>query len=124
MKFGITKMMNWTQLNSQEGLEEIKTLSFQQPVMIFKHSTRCSISSTALNRLERSWNVSEMQGIKAFFLDLITYRPISNQIANDFKVEHESPQLLLIRNGACVYHNSHMGISYTELKKQLETIKV
>ncbi|MEQ9288789.1 MAG: bacillithiol system redox-active protein YtxJ [Cyclobacteriaceae bacterium] len=111
--------MNWNELSSMATLEEIKSKSFTQPVVIYKHSTRCSISSMALNRLERSWNAQEMEGTTIYFLDLIAHRDISNEIAQLFDVQHESPQVLLISGGECVYHASHMGISYRELKGQL-----
>lgn len=112
-------IMEWQELKEEQQLNHIKDLSSGEPVVIFKHSTRCSISSTALNRLERSWKPEEVNGIKPFYLDLISFRNISNKIEDVFKVRHESPQLLIIKNGNCVYHASHMGINYEEIKKQL-----
>jgi bacillithiol system protein YtxJ len=113
--------MNWNQLNSAETLQEIQNnISHEQPVLIFKHSTRCSVSSMALDRLERNWNEQEMQNVKPYFLDLIQHRDISNQIAEVFGIPHESPQVLLIKDGKVVYDNSHMGISYQEIKKSIE----
>jgi len=74
-----------------------------------------------LDRLERNWNVQEMDAqVKAYFLDLISYRQISHQIAALFEVEHESPQVLIIRNGASVYDRSHMEIDYQEIR---DTVK-
>lgn len=110
--------MNWKKLETETALAEIKALSEKQPVIIFKHSTRCSVSSMALNRLERNWDQDEMQTVQPYFLDLLSYRNISNKIAEIFGVPHESPQILLIENGKCVYHSSHMGISYDILKKE------
>ncbi|MFY0627950.1 MAG: bacillithiol system redox-active protein YtxJ [Reichenbachiella sp.] len=112
--------MNWKELESNTQLQDIKKESAQQPVLIFKHSTRCSVSSMALNRLERSWNPEELEGLKIYYLDLIQHRDISNQIAHDFDVPHESPQVLIISDEKCVYHNSHMGISYHEVKRIFE----
>lgn len=109
--------MNWNTLNSPAGLDELIEASNTQPILILKHSTRCSISSMALGRLERSWNEAEMQGLKPYYLDLIAYRPISNQIAERFGIQHESPQVLVIEKGECIYTASHMGINYQELKK-------
>ena len=109
--------MDWNTIQSAEDIEEIKKASESGRVLIFKHSTRCSISSMALNRLERAWKPAETQGLQPFFLDLIAKRPISAQIADEFGVRHESPQVLVIENGKCIYDNSHMGISYNELKK-------
>lgn len=111
--------MNWEKLNEADQLDEIKKVSSEHPVVIFKHSTRCSISSTALSRLERSWNNDEMKEVKAYFLDLLNHRDISSEIAEEFGVKHESPQLLVIKDGKCIYHSNHMGISYSEVTKQV-----
>ncbi|WMN12559.1 bacillithiol system redox-active protein YtxJ [Marivirga salinae] len=108
--------MNWNRLDSKETLDKIIEDSNENPIVIFKHSTSCSISAMALNRLERSWNESEMAEVKAYYLDLISYRDISNTVAEIFGVMHQSPQVLLIKNGECVYDDSHMGISYQNLK--------
>jgi bacillithiol system protein YtxJ len=105
--------MNWNQLTSALQVDEIIHASHEKPVVIFKHSTRCSISSTALARLERAWDANE---IHAFYLDLIAYRPISGLIAEKFNVEHQSPQVLVIHNGNCVYSATHWDISMDELK--------
>lgn len=108
--------MNWITLNSESQLEEIRTVSAQEPVVIFKHSTRCAISAMVKSRLERD---GAPQGLNFYYLDLIRHRSISNRIADEYAVEHESPQVLLIRNGACVYDESHSGISMEELRGQL-----
>lgn len=109
--------MNWNNLQEEQELEKIKEISASQPVLIFKHSTRCSISATALNRLERSWKEADMKNVRPYLLDLISYRSISNKIADTFQVQHESPQVLVIRDGKCTYHASHLGIQYDELVK-------
>lgn len=111
--------MNWINLTNIDQINEIIELSQQEPVLIFKHSTRCSISSTALNRLERAWN---LENSKAYYLDLISYRPISLEIANRFDVEHQSPQVLIIKNGECVYHESHWDISFDQMLPIFEEI--
>jgi bacillithiol system protein YtxJ len=107
----------WQQLTQAEMLKEVIEASQNQKVLLFKHSTRCSISASALNRLERTWNQEEMTHLKPYFLDLIQYRNISNQIAQDFGVEHQSPQVIIISEGKAIYDNSHMGIDYTEIKE-------
>ncbi len=114
--------MNWIPLTQEAQLQEIVGLSHLQPVVIFKHSTRCSISGTALSRLERHWKDSEMAGVKPYHLDLIAHRPVSNRIAQVFGVEHQSPQLLLIREGECVFNASHLDISYNDLKQRLAEV--
>lgn len=109
--------MNWIPLRSQDELEQIITLSKDQPQVIFKHSTRCSISSVAKSRLERA---SAPQHAAFYYLDLLSHRSLSNSIAERFSVEHESPQILVIKNGKCVYDESHMGIDMEEIKDQFE----
>ena len=104
--------MNWIRLDSEEQLNEIKARSANIPQVIFKHSTSCSISSMALNRLERA---AVPETIDFYLLDLIRYRSISNKVAQEFDVHHESPQILLIRNGECIYDESHMGIRADEI---------
>lgn len=113
-------MINWNALTSVEQLENIKAESKQQPVVIFKHSTSCSISATAKSRLERQWETSNLENVKPYYLDLLSYRSISNQIAATFEVRHESPQLLLIRDGECTADWSHLGIRLDEVKKALD----
>jgi len=106
--------MNWTTLDSEEQLKSIIEESASVPVLIFKHSTRCSISTMAKSRLERQWNFYD-ENIKAYFLDLIAHRNISSQIEETFGVQHQSPQALLIKNGVCVYNDSHNAISVAEI---------
>lgn len=103
--------MNWTQLQSTDQLNEIKNLPGYS--IIFKHSTRCSISMMAKRRFELDWD-SLPEELPLYFLDLIQYREISNQIAQQFNVYHESPQLLLIKDGECILDQSHGGISIDE----------
>lgn len=108
--------MNWIDLNSMQQLADIKELSKTRPQVIFKHSTRCSISTMAKSRLER--NEQPASG-DFYFLDLLKHRSISNQVAEDFAVAHESPQILLIKNTECVYEESHSGIQMDEIAEQL-----
>jgi len=104
--------MNWIELTNENQLETIKKISAEQPIVIFKHSTRCSISSMAKNRLERE---TPVENTVFYYLDLLRYRPISNKIAEDFSIAHQSPQILLIRNGECVYEESHNGITMEDI---------
>ena len=106
--------MNWLELSNESQLNEIIEDSKNAPVLIFKHSTRCSISSMAINRLERAWK--EGAKLKPYYLDLIRYRDISNLIATKLGVEHQSPQAIVIKDGKAIYNNSHMGISFNELE--------
>jgi len=104
--------MNWVNLTSVEQLEEIKNASGYS--LIFKHSTRCSISLMAKKNFEFDWEVIPSD-TKLFFLDLISYRDISNQVAEVFQVRHESPQILLIKDGECILEASHSDISAEEV---------
>lgn len=107
--------MNWNKLTDISQLEEIKKESFSQPVLIFKHSTRCSISSMALDRLLRNWKEEDAQKIKPYYLDLIENRAISDEIEESFGVPHASPQAIVLKEGVAVYDNSHFGISYPDI---------
>ena len=107
--------MNWIALTDEQQIEQIKEQSKQQPIVIFKHSTRCSISSMAKNRLEREVPANN---VSFYYLDLLRYRPISNKIAEDFHVHHQSPQVLLIKNGEWTYEENHNGINMQEIAEQ------
>lgn len=88
-------------------------------MVIFKHSTRCSISAMALNRLEREFDQARMGESPIYFLDLISFREVSNQVAEEFEVMHQSPQVLVIKGEECVYDDSHMGINFADLAQQV-----
>ena len=109
--------MNWIEITDEQQLETAKEQSKKQPVVIFKHSTRCSISSMAKNRLERE---EEAENTLFYYLDLIRYRKISDKIADEFRVHHESPQILILKNGECVYDESHNGISMQDIAEQVK----
>jgi bacillithiol system protein YtxJ len=107
--------MNWTTLNDFNQLQQLVDASHQKPQVIFKHSTRCSISIMAKNRLER---VAFPDQIQFHYLDLLQFREISNKIADQFGVYHQSPQVLLIKNGECIYEETHSAISMEEIIEQ------
>lgn len=111
--------MNWNKLTAAAQIEEIKQLSKSKPVLIFKHSTRCSVSSMSLDRLLRNWKSTDEDKIAPYFLDLIAHRSLSSQIENEFGIPHESPQVIIIREGKAVYDTSHYGISYLEIMEQI-----
>lgn len=111
-------MINWIQIQDISQVEEIKAYSGQVPCLVFKHSTRCSISTVAKYRLEGEWDLPE-EAARVYFLDLIAHRNVSNYIAETFQVYHESPQVLLIRDGECVFDASHLDISVPELREMI-----
>lgn len=108
-------MMNWIYLTSAAQLEEIKKKSNSKPQVIFKHSIRCSISSMVKSRLERS---EQPENVDFYYLDLINNRNLSNQLSEDFNVWHESPQILLIKDGKCIYDESHNAIRLEDILEQ------
>jgi bacillithiol system protein YtxJ len=103
----------WIPMHDLGVLDEIVTNSHQKPVVIFKHSTRCSISKFALKNFESDYKAAH--DLDFYFLDLIEYRNVSNAIATKFEVQHQSPQILLIQNGVCTYHDSHQDIDFEKL---------
>ncbi|HEX8016751.1 MAG TPA: bacillithiol system redox-active protein YtxJ [Flavobacterium sp.] len=109
--------INWTELTNILQLQEVEAISNEKPVVIFKHSTRCSISRMALKQFEREYDLENV--VDAYFLDLIAHRDISNEIADKFNVYHESPQLILIKNGKAVYNVSHSDIDAVALKNKI-----
>ena len=104
--------MPWIPINEEDQIKEIITKSAETPQILFKHSTRCSVSSMAKNRLEKK---SLPEGMDFYYLDLIKHRNISNKIAADFDVQHKSPQILVIRDGKCIYTESHSGITMEDI---------
>jgi len=108
--------MNWIPLNNLEQLKSIGEAEGYS--VIFKHSTRCSVSMMAKKRFEHDWGAIP-ENTSVYFLDLISYRDISNTIAQQFNVYHESPQILLIKNGECIYETSHGEISAEDLAEQI-----
>ena len=103
--------MNWNILNDYNQVENLVEASHLKPQVIFKHSTRCSISVMAKSRLERSEFPEQIQ---FHYLDLLQFRDISNKIAEQFDVHHQSPQILLIKNGECIFEETHSAISINE----------
>lgn len=110
--------MNWKFLENSNQINELLTSSEKKSILIFKHSTRCGISRFVLKNFERSFNLSE-NIIESYFLDLLKYRSISNEIAERFTIQHQSPQAIVIKNREVVYHASHSDISVTAIKKAI-----
>ncbi|MGE5521049.1 MAG: bacillithiol system redox-active protein YtxJ [Candidatus Dadabacteria bacterium] len=107
--------MHWIHLTDEEQLKQLIIKSQSRPQVIFKHSTRCSISAVALQRLQKA---QQPQDVDFYFLDLLAHRPLSNKVAETFSVHHESPQVLLIRDGHCVFDESHLGITMDDILQQ------
>ena len=101
-------------IQSKADLEGLLKKSFIRPQLIFKHSTRCSISRYVLSDFIAYYTFSSDE-LESHYLDLLNYREISNQIADQLEVAHQSPQILLIKNGKAVVHASHEGITELQL---------
>ena len=106
--------INWQPLTTSQQVDALTERSHQQPCLIFKHSTRCPISSLAKHRLEGDWDFPDDE-LEPYFLDLIANRHTSQYVAEVFGVHHESPQVLLIYRGECYYDTSHLDISVADL---------
>lgn len=111
-----TSFLNWIPLTSLEQLEEIKKQSVTEAVLIFKHSTRCGISSMVIKQFEKLFT-EEHQNLKVYYLDLLNYRNISDEVGYTFQVMHQSPQLLAIKNEVSVFDASHYDITQTNLTR-------
>jgi len=112
-----TSNVGWRPLTDLGQLNEIIEESVDKPVILFKHSTRCGVSRMTLKQFENEYDLGD--SVTPYFLDLLEYRSLSNEVAQRFGVEHQSPQLLLIRNGSSVYDASHSAIAVDSLKRYL-----
>ena len=110
------KQIPWLKLSSLEQLDQIAEASKTTPVAIFKHSTTCGISRMVLRNFENDYGI-EADKMKLYYLDLHSFRDVSNEVGYKFQVIHQSPQLLVIKNGEAVYHASHHSIQANELEK-------
>lgn len=105
----------WKTIKSEEDLEKAIKQSYENRVAIFKHSTSCFISKTVLKNFEKEIENSDEQNVSFYFLDLLAFRPISNKIAEDFGIRHESPQLIVFENGDPINNASHQDISLSQI---------
>lgn len=110
------KLIPWHPLTTIEQLETISEESKTRPVAIFKHSTRCGISRMVLNQFESNYILEDSQ-LKLYFLDLLAFRDVSDEVGYKFQVMHQSPQLIVVKNGTAVQHTSHHSIQAQDLEK-------
>jgi bacillithiol system protein YtxJ len=107
-------MADWIQLTSEDQLHQSLRQSHQRPQIYFKHSTRCIISKMVLKNFEEHWSALPANA-DAIFLDLLQFREISNSLAAQLHIKHESPQVIVVRNGKVVYHASHDSINTSDV---------
>jgi bacillithiol system protein YtxJ len=110
-------MMNWIPLETEEQIDIIKSQA--ESSVIFKHSTRCHISNMVMRFFEKEWKA--LDGVNVYYLDLIAYRNLSNKVAETFQVHHESPQVIVVKNGECILDASHQDVSVQEITEVLVT---
>ena len=113
------KKINWLSLTESSQLDAVISGSNLKPILIFKHSTRCGVSRMALKNFEREYDLEE-EDIDLYFLDLLNFRALSNEISEKLNIYHQSPQVLVVKNGEVIYHDSHYSISADAVKKILE----
>ena len=105
-------MNKWKELTHQSQIDRLIS-ELAGVAVVLKHSTRCSISAMVLNRLQRSW---DLNFVEFYYLDLIRYREVSDYIADKFKVMHQSPQVIVLKNGSPIFDASHFDVEYDRLR--------
>jgi bacillithiol system protein YtxJ len=108
----------WKALDSVDQLAQLVVDSYVKPVAIFKHSTSCGVSAQAKFKLEQAWDI-DPQNLDFYYLDLLQNRAVSNQIATELGVTHQSPQLIILKDGQPIFHTSHHRISLSGLHNVL-----
>ena len=110
------KVLPWQALTDVSQLSEIEKRSNGKTQLVFKHSTRCGISRMVMNQFVDAYNLTE-KDLDLYYLDLLNYRDVSNEVGYKFQVMHESPQILVIKNGVVVAHASHGQINAVDLSR-------
>lgn len=110
--------LNWNTLESIDDLDVAEQRSFLKTIVLFKHSTRCSVSRFVLKQFESIYSIPEEQ-MDIYFLDLIAFRAVSNEIASRYNVTHQSPQLIVLKEGKAIYDVSHESIDANVLKQYI-----
>lgn len=122
--FGTNKeklSLNWTIIEDRSQLDDAIELSYHKPVVIFKHSTRCGISKMVLNQFQSNAEFDENE-VYLYFLDLLKFRNLSNEIAERFQVYHQSPQMIILKSGEVVHHSSHSEIVPSTINNLIERL--
>lgn len=101
-------------LSNTDQLLDAVNESENRAFLIFKHSTSCSISAVILSKFKKRYK--DIVSVKFFQLDLLKYRSLSNEIAEIFEVEHQSPQIILVKNKKVIHHASHYDINTSDLE--------
>lgn len=113
------KQLPWIHVQSVDQLNEIVKTTFDKPVLLFKHSTRCGVSAMALNTFELTWS-TENELCELYFVDLLNHRDVSNEIAELTGVRHESPQVIVLKGSEIVYDATHSSIDARRIESILK----
>ena len=105
----------WNDVQTEETIDQLVAASFEKPVLLYKHSTRCSLSHMVKDRLDQDLGKIINSGIEVYYLDLIRFRKVSNYVEKKLGVRHESPQVILLKEGKVVNHESHTRINATQI---------
>jgi bacillithiol system protein YtxJ len=114
---------DWKAITDNSQLVEIENESYNKPVVVFKNSSRCGISQSMLSIFQEDMRQENTGGISFYLLDIVNNRSISASIAQQFNLQHESPQLLVIENGECTYYKNHWDISFSDMINYLKKTK-
>jgi bacillithiol system protein YtxJ len=112
--------MKWDSITSMQQVDTLLEESKQKLILFFKHSTRCSISAQALAKIERQWTEEWNKFAKLAYLDILKYREVSNYVSQKLNVEHQSPQLLVVKEGVCIFNSSHNAINLHDVSDQIK----
>lgn len=105
------------EIESMEDLEAFLADTARTPLFLLKHSTRCPTSSHALAQYRTFLGTTEEEGHA--YLDLITFRSISNHIESMTGIRHQSPQAILFEKGEAKWSETHYAIDPESLQKAL-----
>ena len=113
--------MNWINIENSKDIDNILEQSNTIPCLIFKHSTRCHMSAMSKYILETEWKLADNQ-LKPYFLDILNFKKLAVEVSEKLSEFHQSPQVLLVKNGECFYEESHLAINYEEIEEEVLAI--
>ena len=113
------KQLDWIELTNESQLPSLIVKSSVKPVLIFKYSTRCGVSRMALKSFEKNYDIDSSK-VALYFLDLLKFRKLSNEISSKLNIIHQSPQVIVVKDKKVVYHDSHYEISVSSIKIVLD----
>ncbi len=115
--------MNITPVTSINDFENLLAESDQQPVLLFKHSTRCPVSFAAQDEFHDFVTENDGDALVCAQVDVIRDRQVSNAIASTLDVTHQSPQAIVIFRQIPVWDASHSAITRESLSQAITDIK-